>query len=115
MYVFIYIKMLWATELFGRPSFLRAIHNALEAVRKDLVSIAFKHVPDASENTISRIQLEELYLSACEEACAWQYKVPDVDDQEEGILLLSSKHCDVLSKVHDLRQESPPDLQFLNF
>ena len=42
---------------------------------------------DASENTISRIQLEELYLSACEEAWAWQYKVPYVDDQEEGILL----------------------------
>ena len=73
--------------VFDRPCFLRAIQNAPEAVRKDSVSIALKHVPDANDNTISRIQLEELYLSGCEEAWAWQYKVLDVDDQEEGFLL----------------------------
>ena len=73
--------------VFDRPGFLREIQNAPEAIRKDLIAIALKHVPDAGGNVFSRTQYEELYCSACEDAWAWQFQVPDVDDQDEGLLL----------------------------
>eukprot|EP00973_Karenia_brevis_P069467 9659035-Karenia_brevis.AAC.1 len=70
--------------VFNRPRFIEEIQLAPEDLRRDLVSLAVKHPPDRSMKNTSRSEYEDWYFSAVSEACEWQYKVPDDDDDEES-------------------------------